>query len=67
MTIGVPGMTSPFGIGAKGPIVARDKLLKVVESRDGESGKDVWCTRGGLRMVVALGSVFWRRVAGSLL
>jgi hypothetical protein len=39
-------MTSPFGIGAKGPIVVRDKLMKFVESRDGEPGKDVWqCIR----------------------
>ena len=31
-----------LGIGAKGPIVAKDKCLKVVQSRDGKPGKDVW-------------------------
>jgi SRSO17 transposase len=31
-----------LGIGAKGPIVTKDKLLRVVESRVGEPGKDVW-------------------------
>jgi hypothetical protein len=46
MTIGFPGMTSRLGIGAKGTIVTKDKLIMVVESRDGEPGKDVWlCIR----------------------
>jgi SRSO17 transposase len=31
-----------LGIGSKRPIVARDKLIRIVESRGGEPGKDVW-------------------------
>jgi SRSO17 transposase len=31
-----------LGNGAKGPIIAKDKCLRVVECRDGEPGKDVW-------------------------
>jgi SRSO17 transposase len=31
-----------LGNGAKGPIFAKDKCLKVVEYRDGKPGKDVW-------------------------
>jgi hypothetical protein len=31
-----------LGNGAKGPIIAKDKCLKVVESRDGKPGQDVW-------------------------
>jgi len=31
-----------LGIGAKGPIVTNDKLLRVVEVRDKKPGKDVW-------------------------
>jgi SRSO17 transposase len=31
-----------LGMGSKGPVVARDKCVKVVESRDGKPGKDVW-------------------------
>lgn len=35
-----------LGIGARGPLITRDKRLKVVESRDGKPGKDVWlCAR----------------------
>jgi SRSO17 transposase len=31
-----------LGIGAKGPIIAEDKVIPVVESRNGLPGKDVW-------------------------
>jgi SRSO17 transposase len=31
-----------LGIGAKGPIIARDKIMQVVEVRDGQPGRDVW-------------------------
>jgi len=31
-----------LGIGAKGPIITKDKFLQVVEVRDGKPGKDVW-------------------------
>ena len=31
-----------LGIGAKGPIITKDKYLQVVEVRDGKPGKDVW-------------------------
>ena len=31
-----------LGIGAKGPIITKDKFLRVVEVRDGKPGKDVW-------------------------
>jgi len=31
-----------LGIGAKGPVIAEDKGLRVVESRNGLPGKDVW-------------------------
>jgi SRSO17 transposase len=31
-----------LGIGAKGPIIAADKCVSVVEVRDGVPGKDVW-------------------------
>jgi hypothetical protein len=30
------------GTGSKGPIIIRDKCLKVVEKRDSGPGKDVW-------------------------
>ena len=31
-----------LGNGSKGPVVAQDKYLRVVESRDSKPGKDVW-------------------------
>ena len=31
-----------LGIGAKGPIITKDKCVPVVEIRDGEPGKDIW-------------------------
>ena len=31
-----------LGIGAKGPVIAEDKILRVVEVRDKMPGKDVW-------------------------
>jgi hypothetical protein len=31
-----------LGIGAKGPVIAEDKCLRVVDVRDGLPGKDVW-------------------------
>jgi SRSO17 transposase len=31
-----------LGIGSKGPIIAKDKCIKVVESRDGKPGKEIW-------------------------
>jgi SRSO17 transposase len=31
-----------LGMGAKGPIIAKDKCVKVVEVRDGGPGRDVW-------------------------
>jgi SRSO17 transposase len=38
----VPWADAVLGIGAKGPVIAKDKCLRVVESRDGMPGKDVW-------------------------
>ncbi|MCL1917650.1 MAG: IS701 family transposase [Peptococcaceae bacterium] len=38
----VPWNDTVLGIGAKGPIIVRDKLLRVIEARDGCPGKDVW-------------------------
>ena len=34
--------TVVLGIGAKGPVITEDKILRVVEVRDGLPGKDVW-------------------------
>jgi SRSO17 transposase len=31
-----------LGIGAEGPIIAKDKCIKVIEVRDGLPGKDIW-------------------------
>jgi SRSO17 transposase len=31
-----------LGIGAKGPIIAKDKCIRVAEVRDGKPGKDIW-------------------------
>ena len=31
-----------LGIGSKGPVIAEDKCVRVVESRDGLPGRDVW-------------------------
>jgi SRSO17 transposase len=31
-----------LAIGAKGPVITKDKCLRVVEVRDGKPGKDVW-------------------------
>jgi SRSO17 transposase len=31
-----------LGIGSKGPIIAKDKCIRVVEVRDGKPGKDIW-------------------------
>jgi SRSO17 transposase len=39
---GVPWDDFVLGIGAKGPVIARDKVLRVAEVRDGAPGKDVW-------------------------
>jgi hypothetical protein len=38
----IPWNDVVLGIGAKGPIIARDKILRVVEIRDNKPGKDVW-------------------------
>jgi SRSO17 transposase len=43
----VEGSEAPWervvlGIGAKGPVIAEDKYLRVVEVRNGMPGKDVW-------------------------
>lgn len=38
----VPWVDVVLGIGAKGPIITKDKCVKVVEVRDGKPGKDVW-------------------------
>jgi SRSO17 transposase len=38
----VPWKEVILGIGAKGPIVAKDKLVRVVEARNGMPGKEVW-------------------------
>jgi SRSO17 transposase len=38
----VPWEGVVLGYGAKGPIIGRDKCVKVVESRNGMPGKDVW-------------------------
>jgi len=38
----IPWNDIVLGIGAKGPIIARDKLLRVVEVRDDNPGKEVW-------------------------
>jgi SRSO17 transposase len=38
----VPWNSVVLGIGAKGPVFAQDKLVPVIEVRDGLPGKDVW-------------------------
>ena len=38
----VPWKDVVLGNGAKGPMYARDKLIRVVEVRDGKPGKEVW-------------------------
>ena len=38
----IPWNDVVLGIGAKGPIITKDKFLRVVEIRDGKPGKDVW-------------------------
>ena len=38
----IPWNNVVLGIGAKGPIVARDKIIRVTEVRDDFSGQDVW-------------------------
>ena len=38
----IPWEEVVLGMGAKGPIVTKDKCVKVVEARDGKPGKDVW-------------------------
>jgi hypothetical protein len=38
----VPWEEVVLGMGAKGPIISKDKCIKVVEVRDGKPGKDVW-------------------------
>jgi SRSO17 transposase len=38
----VPWQDVVLGMGAKGPIMAKDKCIKVIEVRDGKPGKDVW-------------------------
>lgn len=38
----VPWEDVILGMGSKGPIIAKDKCVKVVESRGGKPGKDVW-------------------------
>jgi SRSO17 transposase len=37
-----PWNTAVLGIGAKGPVIAHDKVIPVVEVRDGLPRKDVW-------------------------
>ena len=39
---GAPWLDVVLGVGSEGPVMAKDKCLKVVESRDGLPGKDVW-------------------------
>ncbi|MCL2853786.1 MAG: IS701 family transposase [Defluviitaleaceae bacterium] len=39
---GVPWSDVVLGIGAKGPIITKDKFLRVVEVRGGRPGKDIW-------------------------
>jgi SRSO17 transposase len=39
---GIPWNKTVLGIGAKGPIIAEDKIIRVIEVRDGLPGKDVW-------------------------
>jgi len=38
----IPWNDVVLGIGAKGPITAQDKIIRVTEVRDGNPGKDVW-------------------------
>ena len=38
----VPWNDVVLGIGAKGPIITKDKFMPVVEVRDGGPGKDIW-------------------------
>jgi SRSO17 transposase len=38
----IPWREAALGNGANGPILTRDKCLRVVESRDGLPGKEVW-------------------------
>ncbi len=38
----IPWNPVVLGIGAKGPVIAQDKIIPVVEVRDGLPGKDVW-------------------------
>ena len=38
----LPWAETVLGMGSEGPILAKDKCLRVVESRDGQPGKDVW-------------------------
>jgi SRSO17 transposase len=37
-----PWSSVVLGIGTRGPFITRDKALKVVESRDGQPGQDLW-------------------------
>jgi len=37
-----PWEDTVLGIGAKGPVIVKDKLIPVVEVRDDKPGKDVW-------------------------
>jgi SRSO17 transposase len=45
---GTPWEDAGPGMGAKGPILTKDKCVKVVEARDGKPGKDVWLCAGKL-------------------
>ena len=38
----IPWQDVVLGIGAKGPIIAKDKCIQVVEVRDGKPGRDIW-------------------------
>ena len=38
----IPWNDVVIGIGAKGPIITKDKFLRVVEIRNGRPGKDIW-------------------------
>jgi SRSO17 transposase len=38
----IPWQDVVLGIGSKGPIIGKDKCIKVVESRNNMPGKDVW-------------------------
>jgi hypothetical protein len=38
----IPRNDVVLGIGAKGPIITKDKCVPVVEVRDGSPGKDIW-------------------------